>query len=338
MKRWLIPEEGIQLEWSTPAPVVATPYKSLEKIGEMLNGRHPWIKASWESTSYPEYFNETLDLLEPDAKKYHLCWDISSYDFQMAVAGGGPEVHNYANKHPDLRWVITGIPQGWGLFTYDPNIKSFKDLAGKTIGDYNPDGTPHTLLMAILKAAGVLDQVKWKYGDPTLFGPWMWGGAIDALWNGQVFVTPDGRWGTNAYPNYDIWRYKQVYWVALTQDIVDKVNADPANDFDIGLVTVPKGAIFVPGPPSPIVNPPADVSVLRWDGLETAWASTDEEVVYELLKFFAVDNLEAFATATDRQQSVQLLATRGCLGLTKELIHPGTLRFFEEQGIEIKLG
>ncbi len=69
----------------------------------------------------------------------------------------------------------------------------------------------------------------------------------------------------------------------------------------------------------------------------TAWDSTEEEVVYELLKFFAVDNLEEFVKIMSHPEIVELLATRGCLGLTKELIHPGALKFFEEHGVKVKL-
>jgi len=85
------------------------------------------------------------------------------------------------------------------------------------------------------------------------------------------------------------------------------------------------------------VNPPMDATILKWDSALTAWDTTDEDLVYELLKFFAVDNVEEFSEAMEGPQSPELLAGRGYLGLTKEMIHPGALRFYEEQGVEINL-
>jgi len=80
-----------------------------------------------------------------------------------------------------------------------------------------------------------------------------------------------------------------------------------------------------------------DATVLKWNNALTAWDTTDEELVYQLLKFFAVDNAEEWSEVMGSAQSPELLAGRGFLGLTKEMIHPGALRFYEEQGVEINL-
>jgi TRAP-type uncharacterized transport system substrate-binding protein len=239
-------------------------------------------------------------------------------------------------------WIGTVDSQAWGMVTYDPDIKTFKDLAGKTIpGSTAHVGSPTTVLNAVLKAAGVLDQVTYKGGSPLDFGKWMQSGEIDALNQGQAREDEDGVWQTSPMPMGMILG-RQTYWVELTQEPVDKVNADLMAGFDISVITIPKGAIFVPpsplhDPENPTVNPPMDATVLKWDNALTAWDTTDEDLVYDLLKFFAVDNVKEFSEAMGGPQSPELLAGRGYLGLTKEMIHPGALRFYEEQGVEIKL-
>ncbi|MFC1945415.1 hypothetical protein ACFLWF_01530 [Chloroflexota bacterium] len=65
----------------------------------------------------------------------------------------------------------------------------------------------------------------------------------------------------------------------------------------------------------------------------TAWRDTEDEVVYELLKFI-VDNAAKFVEG-DVNISPNLETLPRFPGLTRDLVHPGALCYYQEQGIEI---
>ncbi len=343
---WKPPEEGILLDLYIPAPPMTPAYNAMEATAKMLNDKHEWIQAAWKSYDTPDSVNDIFDELTPEEKKYALPWPTINFSFAMARAGAGPEIHKYTNEQTDLKFVGVVDQVAWGMLTADPDIKTFEDLAGKRIGttDDGP-GLPQVVLTEILRAAGVLEQVEYvPMGVLEMPGKWgatgTPGAEIDALWFGQAWENKDGDWTTGAFPFAVFLNMKQTYWVNLSQDIVDGVNAANVG-FKLGAITIPKGSITVPPPeegePPEWVNPPEDATSLQWASALVAWDSTEEEVVYELLKFLFVDNLTEWSEKIDRPVSIESAARTLYPGLTEDAIHAGALKFYKEHGVEVKI-
>jgi len=68
-------------------------------------------------------------------------------------------------------------------------------------------------------------------------------------------------------------------------------------------------------------------------GAFTAWEDTEEDVVYEMLRFI-VANADKIKEANLRMQVDPEKMARWP-GLTRDMVHPGALRFYETQGIKI---
>ncbi|MFC2056977.1 TAXI family TRAP transporter solute-binding subunit, partial [Chloroflexota bacterium] len=181
----------------------------------------------------------------------------------------------------------------------------------------------------LLKDAwGIFDKVK-----PIRVGM---GDGVRALAAGEVDAVFDvgTRYHNGKFharkPLLDLLNEKQYYWIPVTQAELDR--ADAANGWKTKLVTMPKGALNQPDTPPHIVNPPEDVTLVDTCGALGAWQDTEDEVVYELLKF-VVDNADKFTEANIRLSLDPEILSR-YPGLTRDMVHPGALRYYQEQGIE----
>ena len=154
-------------------------------------------------------------------------------------------------------------------------------------------GSPMVMSLAILNDAwGIYDKVKPVFVERTDMGRAFATGEADAVFWGVVNICSDKL----AIPGSlsALLKEKQYYWIPLSQADVDKVNA--AGDCKLRLINIPKGSLTIPGSPVETVNPPEDITMADFCIALTAWRDTEEEVVYELLKFI-VDNADKFAEA-----------------------------------------
>ena len=308
---------------------------AVKVLCDLLNEYHPMITATWKFYPLPGSVSK-IDQMPPDQKKHAFVGYLTPTDFLTARAGAGPEQHKYERTYTDLLFVGTVGAGGWTFLTKDPELaKDPRKLAGKKIGVNCTRGeavwgSPDLLSNAIVRDAwGIFDQVEFVKVMFPAAGGMLDAGLVDAAFWGMA----NDMSGKFTVPGilYTPLKNSQYYWIPLTQDDVDKINA--ANVWKISLITVPKDALKLPGSPSETVNPPEDVTMANFGAVMTAWADTEDELVYEMLKFL-VDNADKIKEANLRLNPDPKSMAQ-CPGLTADMVHPGALRFYQEQGIEI---
>jgi len=313
-----------------------TPGEEMVKfLTALYDQEYPKISSTWKWLPLPVSVNK-IDEMPAEERKYSFAAFLPVTDFLLARAGGGPEKHKYAREYTDLLFVGNVTNGGWTFLTRDPELAADpRKLAGKVVGVINPPearawGSPDLLAYSILKDAwGIYDEVDLVKVSLPEVGGMFDAELIDAAFWGMA-NNMSGRY-TIPPPFYGTFQDNQYYWIPLTQADVDKINA--ANTWKISLLTVPKGSIEIPGPPAKTVNPPEDVTMCDFGGAFTAWEDTEEDVVYEMLRFI-VANADKIKEANLRMQ-VDPEKMAQWAGLTKDMVHPGALRFYETLGIKI---
>ncbi len=329
-----MPKE-IKLEFLSSAEQKTDGEKAVSYLADLFLLSHPYIHATWKWQPLPASIH-AADKLSPDVRKYTFATFLTPTDYLLARAGGGPTQHKFNRAFTDLLFAANLSSGGWTFLTRDPALAANpKNLAGKTIGMPNamdsPDwGSPQLLGLAILDAWGISDKVKLvPVAIPNAMDMFDQG-KIDACFWGNPSQMSDGTFLMPG-PFTAAFQAKQHYFLPVTQEDVNKINA--ANTWKISLVKVPKGSIKVPGPPSKIVNPPEDITMPEFGWAWAPWKDTDQEVVYEMLSFINKNAAKIKADSVRLRVGPDRWAQWP--GLTGDMVHPGALRFYKEQGIKI---
>lgn len=324
----------MEIEFYSPSPPGSSGELMAKFFCNLLNESHPWLRASYKCIPVPDSVN-LIDEFEPEKKKHTLLF-CPSTDFILARKGSGPPKHKYYREHPDLMFAGTIGRTGRTFITPFPEIaEDPQKLDGRTVGlinsmDGDHWGSPMILSLSILRDAwGIYDEVKMiQVGIPDLNDAFE-NGKVAAAFLGVVDIC-SGKLNIGEALSAFLKR-KPCYWIPLFQTDVAKINA--ANDFKIGLMSIPKSSLVTPGMEIKTVNRHEDFTLADFCVALAAWEDTEEEVVYELLKFI-VDKAAEFAEAKINI-STDLETLPRFPGLTKDQIHHGALRYFQEKGVAI---
>jgi TRAP-type uncharacterized transport system substrate-binding protein len=262
-----------------------------------------------------------IDGMPPERKRHAFPGFMSNMDLPMARHG---VVTRYNRKFTDMKFLCTVRVTGRGFLTYNPEIKTPKDLIGKRIAVAPPTSSMRVMSNTILRDAwGILDQVELKVHDLTSLKEALLGGEIDVAFEAQAWEGGDGRWSTTSSV-MELIGEKQTYWLNISQEDADKV--DQKNVWQLLRVAMPKGSL--PGRN----NPPEGVAIPAYVSTMVAWDTTEEEVAYELVKFLA-GNAEAWSERTNMPMSLDRFLQFP--GLTEDMVHPGALSFYRAHNIKI---
>jgi len=328
-------ENEISVQFLSSASPMTPGEQVVIVLSDLYTQEHPKINATWKWMPLPSSVNK-IDKMPAEERKYAFAAFLPPTDFLLARAGGGPEKHKYTRAYTDLLFAGNVGTGGWTFLTRDRELaKDPRKLAGKVVGVVNPPearawGSPDLLAYSILKDAwGIYDEVDLvKVSLPEV------GGMFDAeMIDAAFWGMANSLSGTYTIPGpfYDTFKENQYYWIPLTQADVDKINA--ANPWKISLLTVPKGSITIPGPPAKTVNPPEDVIMCDFGSALAAWEDTEEDVVYEMLRFIVANADKIKEAGLRMHPDPESMAQWP--GLTKDVVHPGALRFYETQGVKI---
>jgi len=148
-------------------------YPLSQALAKFINEKSDWLKAEVVSTAG---ITGNVDMCKKHPKKY-----IGVSSFSHIHYRPGHEFGRKRGYYTGERFIANASSMTQLLVTYDPKIKSVKDLTGKIvdIGRKGAANTPDH--KAVLNAYGVLDKVKLVY---TGFG-----GGANQMKDGRVDVT-----------------------------------------------------------------------------------------------------------------------------------------------------
>ena len=311
----------VHLEFFSPAPL-GTPGlgRDIAPV-TLLNTFHSRITASWRAIPAPDHINR-IDRLPPELKKYSLPIGPST-DFIPSRLGKGPEWHGYQRAHEDLRFVACTGVVAFGAATYNPEIREPMDLFSKKIGVIPRPSSLRIMVEGILRDGwGIEDQVELVDVAPPQVKEMLLNGDIDANFWVQTWEVLNGF----QYLDIGVIEARDTHWVSISLDDIDRINKK--NPWKTHRVLMPGGSAIGLKP-----APPVDVGMAGFSTAICAWDCTEEEVVYELIRFLD-EKSELWPDHTDGCP-LSLARMSRFPGLSEEMVHPGAMKYYKENGIEV---
>jgi TRAP transporter TAXI family solute receptor len=294
-----------------------TSYTAAIALAELINKNSSWLKATAiESISITANF--MLLLNEPERRPDTLIVSMVSFHW-LASRGKEP----FTTRYDGLRFIATMGYHMQGFITLDPELKTVRDFAGKkvSIGDRSSVSRVE-IMKAVLRSAGVLEKVKLEYLSMPGGVNALRDGLIDATLGSAALVRPPYRY---ALPSYltEITSTRDVYFVSMDEADIRFMN-DLLGPLETAH-TVPAGSL-------------GETQTGPWTGLGKAmgWAadkSMPDEVVYELCRVI-YENADLFAGYSPSLAFINR-DTMARWDTPREDIHPGALKFFADQGMEL---
>jgi TRAP-type uncharacterized transport system substrate-binding protein len=253
-------------------------------------------------------------------------------DFMYALKAGGSPEHKYEREFSDLKFIASKSVTSQGIFTLDPGIQTPEQLEGKRIGVV-PKASSHWIWThAILRDAwDIYDKVTLVPCPTPMHGikSLMSGETDVTMWGLFIYETIDGN-GFSSRPGLDIIEEKKIHWINLSLEDVEKINR--ANPWKMGRMLMPKGSLRSEGVVA--IDPLNDVGLVGFTVAICAWDSTDDHVVYELLRF--LDEKSSLWPEFSGGRPMNLARMSRYPGLTEDMVHPAALEYYKEKGIHVR--
>lgn len=291
-------------------------YAIAQGLAKSINNKSEWLRAEVVSTAG---VTGNTDLIKEEPKKY-----IGIDSFAHIHYRPGHEWGEKRGTYTGMRFIANSASETIFVVTYDPKIKTVRDLAGKTVdvGRKGAGNTPDH--KAILEAYGVLDKVKLVYTG--------YGGGANKLKDGLVDATflvinhiyPD-KFSKGGFIE-KLETRGPIYYVGFDRETLLKLRE---KEYAAVPVRVPAGAL------DPKTQP------------KTLWANNiplffmadermDQDVVYEVTKVIWETPAEEWAKwhPTGAHMNEKFKPAMPSLKLYKA--HPGAKKFYDERGIALK--
>lgn len=270
-------------------------------VGKLINDNVEGVEASVVETG------ATLDNLRRLQRDQVDLGLVTTNVAQHAFAGKG----EFEGKAVDLRllWVYTGAPQNV-VVRADAAIGSLADLMGKQFNPGIRGSATESTTEAVFRTLGIApDYVRGSTSDIVNL-------IKDNRLTGYVKSGAGKRLDASTI---DIATFTDIGVLSLTPEQQEKLKAEMP---DISVVQIPEGAAE---------GVPAYATWSFGVGAATTPAM-DEETAYRIVKAVMEDEgVQAAAMASLKEDDLtELTMTYGTIPL-----HPGAVRYFKEQGVEI---
>lgn len=300
-----------------------TTYVICYALGDLITKHSTWLAATVQETKGSVENMRTL-ATEPGRRKHTISQNTLVVKHQSKVADRPFKQPYSAKIISRLFW--SALP----ITTLNPKIKTIPDLVGKKFALHPPGSAVRTWIQPLLKYGyGIWDQI---IPEALGFGP-----GKDALLDGLVDaacqpsnVSKPGK--TVATPEAivpgpslrEIIDRRKPYFVNVEEGAVRK--AREATGYPLYRVVVPAGS-FGPNQSEPFGAP---LFSMIWE----APVEMDDKVVYEIVRIIYKYNgkfKDYHAVGKSfTPESLGMVA-----GTTEEDFHPGAVKFYKEQNVQI---
>jgi len=288
-------------------------YVLSEALAYHINHESDWLRATVVATPG---LTGSYELLYNDPLKYIGVGEVCNH-FWMPIDPYG-KAHNYYDKG---RFIATCTSLSYLWATYDKEIKTMQDFAGKTV-DVNRKAAANTIdQLVILEAAGVLDKVKLAYSGV--------GGGAKSIKDGLVDIT--NMLFDHVYPAgmskgafiTDMETKGPIYYIGHDPAVMDKLNAEKR--LAGFAVRVPPGALGK--------TQPTELYAHAYPSFWFADERMDEDIVYEVTRVIWES---AGKWATWHPQGAHMTETFiPASSIDPKLTHPGAKKYYDEHDVEV---
>jgi len=285
-----------------------------EALAYQINKTSEWLRATVVAT--PGITGD-YELTMDNPEEYILIGECSNFVYMPQDPYG--KAYNYYDK---TRFISNAASQTTTWITYDKNIKTGQDLAGKKVNIGRPASARAIEEKAILEAWGVLDKV-------TLVGSGF-GGAVGSLKDGLVdacnmlvdHVYPGG-FSKGAFIT-DLETKGPIYYISVAPELIDGIREKGAASMPL---RVPPGAL----------DPNTQPTELWCYSMPVYWAADermDEDIVYEVTRVIWET---AGKWATWHPQGGHMTEDWiPAMPMDFKYVHPGAQKYYDEHGIKLK--
>jgi len=289
-------------------------YVLSEALAYHINHKSDWLRATVVATPG---LTGCYELSMKDPNKYIAVGDPCNQLYMTRDPYG--KAYNYYDK---MRFIANCASLTWLWVTYDENIKTPQDFAGKTVdvGRKAAANTPDHL--AVLEAAGVLDKVKLTYSG--------YGGGAKSLKDGLVDIT--GIIFDHVYPAgmskgafiTDMETKGPIYYIGVDRDMVNKLYKE--GRLAGFAVRIPPGALDKKTQPEELY---AQAHSPYWCADERM----DEAIVYEVTRVLYESAGEFSTWHPQGAHLTEDWIPATCLDL--KLTHLGAKKYYDDNDIEV---
>ena len=300
---------------SIPAGRVGDPAYALgEALAYYINTDSEWLKATALATPG---LTANHELAQKEPEKYITMGVTTTWEWSARL-----EKWNY---YDTLKWMGLVMPYTYLWVTYDENIKTMQDFAGKRVNVKRKGASDTPSVIEILKRAGVWDKLgAVEYGG--------FGGNRNNLKDGlvDVAVTLPTHILPAAFSKGSFIEQLEtkgpLYYINTPIDILTEMAALPFEEqFGMQVINVYPGAL---GKTQPEVVTGPLVSVFF-----AADERMPEDVVHEVTRIIW-GRAGQFGTWHPMGQNITKEWLAAYMYST-DMVHPGTVKFYKEQGVEM---
>ena len=248
---------------------------------------------------------------------------IKNKEIKMAIAGSVPTSQAYrgvkeyeGNEINNVRYVTALYPEVVQfVYRKGSGIKTLEDFKGKKIAVGPPGGGGSFYCPTILE---IVSGVTFEDFRPQYMG---YSDSVQALQNNLISAAYLGA----SYPTSSV---SEIYASPTEVDMVEFSDEDLAKLQDAApyyaRIVIEKDTY--PGQKK-------DLNLIGFKSSLVAEKDVDKEVVYRLLKTFYLEKLDELK---ERQNALDPVTLEEAIkGLSGAPLHPGAVKFYREQGIEI---
>lgn len=290
-------------------------YAFAQALAKFINDKSDWLTAEAVSTAG---VTGNVDLVKENPKKY-----IGLSTFSHIHYRPGHEWGEKRGVYTGDRFIANANSSTQCFITYDPNIKSIKDFAGKVVDIGRRGAANSEDHKAILAAYGVLDKVTLVYTG--------YGGGGNKMKDGQVDVTM--MLFNHIYPN--TFSKGGLIEGLETRGPIHYIGFDPKILTELLEMEYDTLPVWVPAKSLDPKTQPEGLWALADPSFFMADAQMDDDVVYEITRVIWETPAEEWARwhPMGAHMTHKFEPALPFMKLYKP--HPGAKKFYEEQGVQV---